>query len=334
MTPYYHKNVSPPANDHKMLLDGPSEDFLGGSGIYFSFKQGTMKPSYIRYKMHPYPLLENINDNPRPDTVIGNFEIRGFKDDGIPVPGIYIHFNHDYAGFGYITANSTRFPDYPSNMISVDKSFLIEMRNIVWETNPPTYDLWIDGAEIENCIPFEQPIVSITELRFFNFHYGRIHFDDIFMADLPVDPYHCPVVSEDPPTLPMLPPPPSPTYTREPIIFVPRTPAFCRSGPGTDYLKLTTFPEDTQLVINGQNIEGTWWWVSEAGCWISDAVGEVQGNPRYLEVIIPPPPPVPEPSDGGPGKPGGCHSDMGQSDCEASGGQWSPPGQPDQCVCP
>lgn len=102
-----------------------------------------------------------------------------------------------------------------------------------------------------------------------------------------------------------------------------------------DYPKLSTFPVDTQLFINGQNLEGTWWWSREADCWISDTVGDLQGNPRFLEIIIPPPPPEPDTSDGSPGKPSGCHSGMGQEACLANGGTWdAQPGQPGNCICP
>jgi hypothetical protein len=341
--PYYHKKVTSPVNDHKMLMDGPSgpgdldigspDDVIGG--IYFNFKKGTMKPTFIRYRMHPY------SHDPDPGDAyssIGHFSVQGFVNESMiyntATTGVHIYFKQYENSEGTITANSYQYGETGGNPLNIDNSFLIELRNIHWETYPKTFDLWINGIEVETCIPFLKQIESITRIYFFNNDYGRFHMDDIFMADLPYR-NTCVVLDEPayPDTMP-IPPPPSPTFTREPIIFILRTPAFCRLGPGTDYPKLTTFPEDTQLIINGQNLEGTWWWSADANCWISDAVGEVQGNPRFLEVIIPPPPPEPDTSDGDPGKPGGCHSGMGQSACEASGGQWSPPGQPDQCVCP
>ena len=340
--PYYEKKIEYP-NNHKMLLDGPSgpgdfgimlpDDAAGG--IYFDFKQGTMKPTFIRYKMHPYSHDPDPGDN---YSSIGHFNAQGFVEDPllytIATSGIHISFRQYEYGKGTINVNSYQHGDAISNPLNIDNSFLIELRNIHWETNPKTFDLWINGVEVEICIPFINQISSITRIYFYNLEYGRFHMDDIFMADLHVK-GKCQVVSEDPPTLPMLPPPPSPTYTREPIIFILRTPAFCRGGPGTNYPKLTTYTENTQLIITGQNLEGTWWWSEEAGCWISDVVGELQGNRNSLEVILPPPPPDTDSSEGEPGKPSGCNQGMGKDACLTNGGTWDDqPGQPGKCICP
>jgi hypothetical protein len=336
--PYYDKKIEF-QNNHKMLLDGPSSESsvvelnTTVGGIYYIFKIGTMKPTYIRYKMHPY------SHDPEPGdqySDIGNFSFEGLVDESnlytISTTAVNIRFHQYEYGKGTILANRFQYGDSLTNPLNIDNSFLIELRNIHWEANPKAFDLWINGVEVETCIPFSRQIQSITGIYFFNRDYGRFHMDDIFMADLPVEGY-CPVVSEDPPTLPLL-PMPSPTYTREPIIFIINTPAFCRGGPGMDYPKLTTYTENTQLIISGQNLEGTWWWSEESGCWISDVVGELQGSQARLEIIIPPPPPKEEPSDGSPGKPAGCHAGLGENACKASGGTWDPPGQPDTCVCP
>ena len=103
-----------------------------------------------------------------------------------------------------------------------------------------------------------------------------------------------------------------------------------------DYLKLTTYPEGTQLEITGQKIEGSWWWSGEAGCWISDTVGELVGDVRNLDILIPPPPPDDtESQDGSPSKPAGCKKNLGQAACLEEGGSWDDqPGQPGTCICP
>jgi hypothetical protein len=337
--PYFEKEVDIPSN-HKLLLHGPSTDAsYGHGGIAYQFKRGTMKPTYIRYKVHPYPDYHEIERDLSNYAQVGHFWIGGYTNGTAYLkPAVEVFFWHDSSGMGSLSANSGRFPEGQNTKISVDNSFLIELRNIHWETSPTiTFDLWINGSGIETCITFKNPIDSITYLSLHNGSYGRVHFDDIFMADLPVD-YNCPVVSENPPgpdTMP-LPPLPSPTFTREPIIFIINTPAFCRSGPGTNYPKLSTFPEGTQLPITGQNLEGSWWWSEDSGCWISDIVGDLVGPWQLLPIILPsPPPPESEPADDGPGQPAGCHKWISQDACITSGGTWDDqPGQPGTCICP
>lgn len=329
---YFQKEVDIPSN-HKFLLHGPSgETSTQTGGIYYLFKPGTMKPTYISYKVHPYPSFDEIEVE---RAFIGKFIVKGFLlNSDHRVSAVDIHFYHDDPDLGYLRINGDAHPGI-SNKISIDQSFHIELRNILWDSPPnPTFDLWINGHEVKTCIPFMRDVDSIGMISLSNKDYGRVHFDDIYMADLPVE-YHCPVVSEDPPSLPLLPPPPSPTYTREPIIFIINTPAFCRGGPGTNYPKLTTYTENTQLIISGQNLEGTWWWSEGSGCWISDVVGELQGDFTTLDIIIPPPPPDEDPSDGSPGKPSGCQGGMGKDACIANGGTWDDqPGQPGTCICP
>jgi hypothetical protein len=333
---YFQKEVDIPSN-HKFLLHGPDDRHPAETGgIHYLFKPGTMKPTYIAYKVHPYPNFDEIEIE---RAFIGKFLIKGYLPGTDHKVSVFdIDFYHEDTDLGFISINGDAYPGSSSqNRISIDQSFHFEIRNVLWNSpNNPTFDLWINGYEIQTCLQFNRDVDSISMISLLNKDYGRVHFDDIYMADLPVE-YHCPVVSENPPgpdTMP-LPPPPSPTYTRVPIIFILHTPAFCRMGPGTDYPKLTTFPEDTQLVITGQNLEGTWWWSEEAECWISGTVGEVQGNPRFLEVIIPPPPPEPDTADGEPGKPSGCHSGMGQEACEANGGTWVVPlVEAPYCSCP
>ena len=155
------------------------------------------------------------------------------------------------------------------------------------------------------------------------------------MADLPLE-YNCPVVSEDPPTMP-LPPLPSPTEPTDPVLFIIDLPAFCRGGPSVEYPKISTYPEGTQLEITGQNIEGSWWWNQDGDCWVSDTVGDLVGDKITLDIINPPPPPPDDTdsSDGSPGKPAGCKKSLGQGACVEEGGTWDDqPGQPGTCICP
>jgi len=338
-TPVFYsvKRVEIPAN-HKMMLEGPSAEISSDAGgIYYEFKIGTMKPSYISYKMHPYS-YDPVNKG-LPYSSIGHFSLIGTNDDSnlynVRSEGVEIHFVQYEYGLGSIVANRVEILGNQSNPLLIDNSFLFELKNIDWNSGENiTFDLWINGVEVESCIKFLRPIQAIHVVKFHNKNYGRVHFDNIYMADLPLE-YNCPVVSEDPPSMP-LPPQPSPTEPKDPVLFIFEFNAFCRSGPGTNYPKISTYPEGTQLEVNGQNIAGSWWWSDGAGCWTADTVGELVGDITTLDIIIHPPPPEDtDTSDGSPGKPGGCKKNLGQDACIEEGGTWDDqPGQPGTCVCP
>jgi hypothetical protein len=323
-------------DDHKMFLNGPSVSSSGHGGIAYYFKKGTMKPTYIHYKIHPYATDPHTEGHEY--SSIGSFSITGYVDetnlyttDSI---GINTRFYQFEPGLGTIAANRFQTPNPPNNLIQIDHAFRFELKNIDWDSSPNiTFDLWINGVEVETCIPFLSPIQSITGIYIYNHDYGRIHIDDIFMADLPVD-YHCPVVSEDPPGPDNIPLPPA--EPPEPVLFIFEMPSFCRGGPSTEYPKLSTYPEGAELEINGQNIEGSWWWSEEGGCWVSDSVGELVGEKITLEIIIPPPPPAEEDAvDKEKGKTNSCKANLGKDACIEAGGTWDDqPGQPGTCVCP
>ena len=327
LIPYFERTVDIPSN-HKLLLHGPdSEAGWGYGGVYYPFKQGTMLPTYIHYKVHPYPDYQEISLD-RSD--VGNFCVTGYQTNSIhTIKAIEVGIFHNPTGLGFINSNTLAYPSI-SYTLDVDQSFEIELRNIQWNSSPQTFDLWINGVEVITCIEFLNPIESIASLRLYNGTYGRAHFDDIYMADLPVE-YNCPVVSEDPPTMPLQPVlPPS-----DPVLFIIQMPAFCRGGPSTEYPKISTFPEGTKLEISGQNIEGSWWWSEEGGCWVSDSVGKLIGDKTTLEIIIPPPPPEEDAVDKKPGKSTSCKKDLGKAACLEAGGTWDDqPGQPGTCVCP
>jgi hypothetical protein len=177
-----------------------------------------------------------------------------------------------------------------TNTVSNRHPWLVFFRNINWENDPITFDLWINDEEVATCLQFSQDIWSIAQINFLNFDYAKVNIGDIYMANLPLD-YHCPIVSEIPPSPGEISMPPLSAPTKGPVIFEFVLNAFCRSGPGVEYPELSTFPEGIRLIVTGQNLEGTWWWSEAAGCWVSNAVGELISDSRTLAVVIPPPPP-------------------------------------------
>jgi len=129
---------------------------------------------------------------------------------------------------------------------------------------------------------------------------------------------------------------PTPTHTYTPLNFIVNLDAFCRFGPGTHYHKVAYFPAGTFLTVNGQNEEGTWFWSEEAGCWLSDKVGELEDTLQPIQILTPPPPPTWTPTpESEPGKPPACYKAMKEDECEASGGTWVPGATTEgECDCP
>ena len=322
--------------DHKMYLRGPiAPSSSGYGGIGYQFKPGTMLPTYIRYNIHPYPMdLDPGNESP-PFTHIGNLHILGNQGTLNTLVGIDVGFLHDGDGNGILNSGGVCFPECsPNSKVPIDNSFLVELKNIHWDTYPHiTYDYWVNGSEVESCLPISQPIESITYLMFFNQEYGAFHFDNIFMANLPYD--NTCIELGEPPLPDMMPLPPEPPPS-DPILFIFEMPAFCRSGPSTEYPKISTYPEGGELEISGQNIEGSWWWSEEGGCWVSHTVGELIGDVTTLEIIIPLPPPAEEDTvDKDKGKTSSCKTNLSKEACLKAGGTWDDqPGQPGKCVCP
>jgi hypothetical protein len=98
----------------------------------------------------------------------------------------------------------------------------------------------------------------------------------------------------------LTPPPqrlPLPSITTDvpclPCIPVIQVPANCRQGPGTAYAVVNSALPGEEVLVNGKNAEGTWWFsqLKNDKCWISDVAGTPQGDLDLLSVV--PAPPVP-----------------------------------------
>jgi hypothetical protein len=330
LVPYFQREVDIPSN-HKLLLHGPdSETSWGYGGVYYPFDPDTMKPTYISYKVHPYPAYQEIEHE---YYHVGHFTMSGHQvNANFPTRVVNISIRYDQQGMGFISANNSFYPGM-FDRIPVDRSFQIELKNIQWNTTPQTFDLWINGSEAITCIEFSNPILSIARIQLYNGTYGRVHFDNIFMADLPTE-NTCFELGEPPlpDTMPIPPVPP----TSEPVTFLFHMPAFCRIGPSTEYPEVSTHLEEAMLEITGQNTEGNWWWSEEGGCWVSDSVGELIGDITTLEIIIPPPPPAEEDTvDKDKGKASRCKTSLDKEACIKAGGTWDEsPTRAGTCVCP
>jgi hypothetical protein len=333
---YNMKVIQNPPN-HKLYLEGPVSPSNSLGGVYHMLPEKGIRPTYIRFKSHPYP-LQDIEDG---SAFIGYFLLRGplegRTDMGFGIRSLFIH---DENGEGIFSVNAWRFP--VSSYVNIDKSWTIELKNIEWDIYPrQLFDLWVNGVEVDTCIPFMMRLDVFSRLDLYNDDFGGVHYDDILMADTPIE-HHCrpeldePAYPDEFPPLPPMPGTVTPTHTITPLNFIVDLDAFCRFGPGTNYHKVAYFPAGTSLNVNGQNEEGTWWWIEEAGCWLSDKVGQLEGPLRPVRILTPPPPPTWTPTPGGePGKPPGCYEGMKKDECEASGGTWvDETGKPDHCECP
>jgi len=91
------------------------------------------------------------------------------------------------------------------------------------------------------------------------------------------------------------PTPVPPTLGPQGPVFVVDIAANCRSGPGTVYPILTTFPLATTLTLTGRNSDSTWWYAAMNAsqfCWISGVTGHTNGNVGGLPVVAAPPTPI------------------------------------------
>ncbi|KAA3647096.1 MAG: hypothetical protein DWQ07_06260 [Chloroflexi bacterium] len=90
-------------------------------------------------------------------------------------------------------------------------------------------------------------------------------------------------------------PEPTATHTPEPVAITVDQNAICRTGPNPDYQIVSYLNPGQTGVAQGQNEDGSWWWVQvenlEESCWISDVVVSTTGETEALAYITPPPAP-------------------------------------------
>jgi hypothetical protein len=87
---------------------------------------------------------------------------------------------------------------------------------------------------------------------------------------------------------------------RKPPVLALVNNANCRGGPGTDYDIQRVLYAGTDAAIEGQNDDGTWYFVRTAdgfGCWVSGVSGSVSGSLSGVPVLIAPPKPTPTPTE-------------------------------------
>ncbi|TFG62061.1 MAG: hypothetical protein E4H28_08125, partial [Gemmatimonadales bacterium] len=101
------------------------------------------------------------------------------------------------------------------------------------------------------------------------------------------------------PTLPIPTPTSPPQPVSAPLATFIQT-GNCRSGPGGIYGVVTSYPQGTQVTLEGQNADGTWWWVLMPGigghCFASGSVLDLEGSMDSLPIIAAPPTPTTEPT--------------------------------------
>jgi hypothetical protein len=84
------------------------------------------------------------------------------------------------------------------------------------------------------------------------------------------------------------------TATPSGTFFVVDVGANCRSGPGTNYDKVTSFAQGTFITLVGHNTDNSWWYVltGSTNCWISASTGHTSGPTSALPLIAAPPTPT------------------------------------------
>jgi len=101
------------------------------------------------------------------------------------------------------------------------------------------------------------------------------------------------------PTLALPTPTPAPLPVSAPIGVFKQT-GNCRSGPGGVYGVVTSYPQGTQVTLEGRNSDSTWWWVLMSGsgghCFASGSVLDLSGPTASLPIIAAPPTPTTAPT--------------------------------------
>ena len=91
------------------------------------------------------------------------------------------------------------------------------------------------------------------------------------------------------------PPPPSrASATPSGTLFVTDVGANCRTGPGTNYGKITSFAQGSYIPLVGRNADRTWWVVRTGNfnCWISATTGHTTGPLDNIPEVQAPPTPT------------------------------------------
>lgn len=76
--------------------------------------------------------------------------------------------------------------------------------------------------------------------------------------------------------------------------FVVDVGANCRTGPGTNYDRVTSFAPGTYITLVGHNTDNSWWYVltGSVNCWISASTGHTSGPTSGLPLVAAPPTPT------------------------------------------
>jgi hypothetical protein len=330
--PDYHSIEIKYSPDQKLYIEGPDipEDEVDKRpAVFYELSKDGIMPNYISFKVHPFPQADGES--------VAWFSLRGeFQNN----PGLHtvisIGFIHVAPGIGKIFVGPEQYPDGAA--IDVDQAFRFELKDIDWSAYPdPTFSVYINGKLRDLCLRFNRPLKGFNRLDLLNINNSVATFDDIVMKKTDVEHVCIPPLPEPPtppePSVVPLPPPPTSTVTVGRPEFYVELGAFCRQGPGMLYGIITTFQKGTRLMVNGSNLEQSWWWIEEHRCWISDAVGTLSGSMEDIPIreapSLPAPtsPPSPEALE--------CRQGLSEDECLKAGGSWNPgPAEAPHCDCP
>gem|GEM_PF-3101545 len=84
------------------------------------------------------------------------------------------------------------------------------------------------------------------------------------------------------------------TATPSGTFFVVDVGANCRTGPATNYDRVTSFAQGTYVTLVGHNTDNSWWYVltGSVNCWISASTGHTSGPTSALPLVAAPPTPT------------------------------------------
>jgi hypothetical protein len=103
-----------------------------------------------------------------------------------------------------------------------------------------------------------------------------------------------PTIGSTSTSAPPAPPPAQATATPNGTYFVTDVGANCRTGPGTNYDRISSFAQGAFILLVGRSNDSTWWVVrtGNSNCWISATTGHTTGPLGSIPVVAAPPTPI------------------------------------------
>ena len=222
-----------------LRFDGPELGWSGDNhdtGLYHRLGEGHVgiRPTYISF---------NIFSWSGPGRIAGNFRLDGrihpeLSESYLPVIDFYVLGEQ-------MVVNGSAFLLDQVNWES--HWFQVEYKNIQWESSPPRFDFYVDGALVGNCLSFLNAVGSFESFDLYNYETGYVGWDNFYMGwGAGEDAAQAPACGAPPPVIPSR--TPSPSASSTPTVTVTLTSTATPAPPkvvceGLEYSQCIKYPE-------------------------------------------------------------------------------------------